>query len=90
LTQTRSVLIGVLTGFAVIIVLLRGQTQLRRAIQLAVIAGAILASMPFIDVLIARRTLPAGVLEGLYPAGRGSSLVGLGSVGAYHQGARRV
>ena len=54
LTQTRSVLIGVLAGFAIIIALLPGQTPLRRAIQLAVIAGAIFASMPFVDVLIAR------------------------------------
>lgn len=54
LTQTRSVLIGVLAGFAVIIALLPGQTPLRRAIQLAVIAAAIFASMPFVDVLIAR------------------------------------
>lgn len=54
LTQTRSVLIGVLAGFAIIIALLPGQTPLRRAIQLAVIGGAIFASMPFVDVLIAR------------------------------------
>jgi hypothetical protein len=54
LTQTRSVLIGVLAGLAVVIVLLPGQTTARRCVQIAVIAAAIFASIPFIDVLIAR------------------------------------
>jgi O-antigen ligase len=54
LTQTRGVLIGVLAGFAIIIVLLPGQTPLRIAIQLAVVAGVIVACMPLIEVLIAR------------------------------------
>jgi O-antigen ligase len=54
LTQTRSVLIGVLAGFAFIVALLPSQTPVRRAVQLAIIAGAILASVPFIEILISR------------------------------------
>lgn len=54
LTQTRSVLIAVLVGLAIVIVLLPHQTRMQRAIQLAVIAAAVLASLPFVEMLVAR------------------------------------
>ena len=54
LTQTRSVLIGVVAGIAIIVALLPSQTARQRAIQLAVIGGAALASMPFIEILVSR------------------------------------
>ena len=54
LTQTRSVLIGVTASFAIIIALLPNQTRVGRAVQLTIIAVAILASLPFIEALVAR------------------------------------
>ena len=54
LTQTRSVLIAVLAGLAIVIVLLPHQTRMQRAIQLAAIAAAAVASLPFVEMLVAR------------------------------------
>lgn len=54
LTQTRSVLIGTLGGIGIVILLLPNQTALQRTIQLAVVAAAVLASLPFAEALFSR------------------------------------
>ena len=54
LTQTRSVLIGVVAGIAIVITLLPNQNLMQRAIQIVVIAAAALASVPFIEILVSR------------------------------------
>lgn len=54
LTQTRSVLIGVVGGIGIVILLLPNQTALQRAIQLGVVAAAVLASLPFAEALFSR------------------------------------
>jgi len=54
LTQTRSVLIGVVLGLGVVLVLLPGQTKTKRTVQFVLIAAAALASVPFVEALISR------------------------------------
>ena len=54
LTQTRSVLIGVVLGLGAVLLLLPGQTRTKRTVQFALIAAAAIASVPFVEALIAR------------------------------------
>jgi O-antigen ligase len=54
LTQTRSVLIGTVLGLGAVLVLLPGQTRVKRTVQFTLIAAAAVASVPFVEALIAR------------------------------------
>lgn len=54
LNQTRSVLIGVVLGLGTVLLLLQGQTKMKRTVQIVLIAAVAIAIAPFAEALIAR------------------------------------